>query len=366
MDDLVATFAERGCAVLRGALTDSEVEACRCGLHADLASIGIDHGAIEATCVEAERTGRKISLNKDIQAALRRAQAHQTGAIPLSFSPWRLQHCALNAGLIQAHHRLWSLYSTGTDDRFASRRSGTFDPLARAHPLLDAVGYRVPSAVCGEARQRVQRGLGAHLDLNPAHPWEDLRIPSTQRDVAALSFWRPIQCFVALTAGSFTCTPGLHTEFDRVFSSEDGGCLHGLPPPQGRFFALSGKRFAAIEARMEAMHFDPGDAVLWDSRLAHKTADTLEGVAVREVVYTAFLPSTSENTAYATVQGRCLRDGRFPPSQAFGVAPLAKEGVGVAVGGPDRAASDAMVPGWNPKFLASLPERDRKALCLDV
>lgn len=157
------------------------------------------------------------SLSEDTRAALKRAQAHHTGALPLPFSPWRLRHCALNPKLVAAHRQVWTLYSEGVDERFASFRRGTFAPSAAAYPLLDAVGYRVPTAVCGEARQRVQRGLGTHLDLNPAEPWADLKVYSAHNSENGeeLAYWRPLQCFVALTDGVFLCAEGLHVS---VFS----------------------------------------------------------------------------------------------------------------------------------------------------
>lgn len=115
---------------------------------------------------------------------------------------------------------------------------------------------------------------------------------------------------------------------------------------------------------MVPVPFLAGDAVLWDSRLAHKTSEELPGQHVREVVYSAFLPDTPVNRIYAKVQASCLSTGRFPPSQAFGVAPLAKEGV-KAMGGPDRASTDVTVPGWDPMALAELTPADASALLLD-
>ena len=83
------------------------------------------------------------------------------------------------------------------------------------------------------------------------------------------------------------------------------------------------------------------------------------------MVYTAFLPPLPENRAYAAVQGDCLRRGKFPPVQAFGVANIAKEGAKrAATGGSNRPSNEAVVPGWDPNALAELPLAVKTALCL--
>ena len=212
-------FARDGVAVVPGILTAAQVAACRAGLHTDLAVLGIVHTHIIDKATEAAAT-HSLSvapcISADTAAALRRIQAHKSGAIPLAFSPWRLQHCALNSKLIQLHHRLWRLYAEGTEEGFASPWVGSFRlppvPAANeasghtpgaakkqtpgvtdkdtagvvyehttgatdrdgadeagldAFPLLDAVGYRLPTVLAGEGRMRVQQPLDPHVDLNP-------------------------------------------------------------------------------------------------------------------------------------------------------------------------------------------------------
>ena len=83
-------------------------------------------------------------------------------------------------------------------------------------------------------------------------------------------------------------------------------------------------------------------------------------------MYTAFLPRTESNAKYAAVQAKCLATGTFPPSQAFGVAPVAKEGAGAdrRTGGASRPHPTARVPGWDAAALAELPDDVRGLLLL--
>lgn len=82
------------------------------------------------------------------------------------------------------------------------------------------------------------------------------------------------------------------------------------------------------------------------------------------MVYSAFLPETPENVGYAQVQGICLRRGRYPPSQQFGVAPMAKPtGSGNAQsGGPERPSPSAVVPGWASDVLDTISSDDAELL----
>lgn len=56
----VETFAAKGVVVVPGILSTRELDECRDGLHADLASIGIDHDAViraAADCDNDVRSG---------------------------------------------------------------------------------------------------------------------------------------------------------------------------------------------------------------------------------------------------------------------------------------------------------------------
>ena len=121
---LVDTFRRRGCAVLPAVLGAAAVQECRAGLHNDLQALGIDHNAIvaaaevcngrAAAAAAAAAGGQELhpsakkkgkngggggggsaavapGLPASTVRMLRRAQAHATGAIPLSFSSWRLK-----------------------------------------------------------------------------------------------------------------------------------------------------------------------------------------------------------------------------------------------------------------------------------
>ena len=343
-DSLVERFRERGCIVAKSVLSPDAVAACREGLHADLLSLGIDHDAVEIAAGSAAM-GSIPAVSAAVQTALRRAQSHQTGALPLPFSPWRLEHCATNARLFALHQRLWRLYANprSSDSAFVSPRAGTFDPASgKGWALLDAVGYRIPSVVSSKA----QRGLGMHLDLSPWQPWHDFELKADwrlQQDPEAHTgspaaaaptrtswkFWRPIQCFIALTPGRFECCAGVHAAWDALLGAGETSMLRGVKPYRGRFYSLHPwtKRFAPrLEPYRTSIAFDAGDAVLWDSRTPHCVGERLPGAKTREVIYTAFLPPTFQNEEYGHEQARCLTRGVFPPSQAFGISPIVRGG----------------------------------------
>ena len=132
----VEHFAEHGCCVVPGVLQPVAVAECRAGLHGDLLGLGIDHHEIERLAARAVDSGGPggVVLPLGTRAALARAQAHQTGAIPLPFSRWRLEHCALNPELLAAHRRIWRHYAEPGSAGFGgfdSPRAGSFDPDGR-------------------------------------------------------------------------------------------------------------------------------------------------------------------------------------------------------------------------------------------
>ena len=367
-EDIVEKFRKAGVVVISDVLSPRQVLECREGLHNDLLNLGIDHEKIQRCAQEGE------ALGQETHEALRRAQAHATGAIPLLCSPWRLEHCSTNERLRTVHQSLWSLYATGEDPAFSSYRAG-FDPSVRGFPLLDPIGYRMPTSVVrGSGKQRVQRALNAHLDLNPWRPWDSFIHEHEQASQkassegekpeanqgASTSIWRPTQCFIALTKGSFLCQKGCHTEFDNVFSTAEGGSLHGIPEARCKFFSLcTMKRFAAATNRFEEVTFEAGDAVIWDSRIPHATAESHDGTEPREVVYSGWLPPITENQRYAQEQAHCVLAGKYPPNQSFGVAPMARAGTG---SGTQMAG---LIPGWDPEALDGLSSRVRDILGLD-
>jgi hypothetical protein len=240
--------------------------------------------------------------------------------------------------------------------------------------LLDPIGYRMPSAVVrGGGKKRVQRALNAHLDLNPWRPWDSFihKLSSSSAassegegpelaETTTTSLWRPTQCFIALTRGTFLCQKGCHAEFDEIFTSAKGGILHGIPEARCKFFSLGAmKRFAPATNRFEEVSFEPGDAVIWDSRIPHATAVSHGGTESREVVYSGWLPPIPENLAYAKEQARCVVAGEYPPNQSFGVAPMARAGTG------SETQMKGRVPGWNPEAVEGLSSRARGVLGLD-
>lgn len=86
-DDLLPVFRRDGVVVFPGALTSAAVSECRAGLHADLKELGIDYAEVVAMAE------RGATVPPPVETALRRAQAHATGALPLYFSAWRLAPC---------------------------------------------------------------------------------------------------------------------------------------------------------------------------------------------------------------------------------------------------------------------------------
>ena len=361
---LVEEFRVRGSIVVEGVLGPDAVEACRAGLHADLHALGVDH----ATIVKAAEDG--APLPDAIRVALQSVQSHTSGAFPLPFSQWRLEHCATNERLASLHQRLWQLYADGEDQNFQSPWAGTFDPTTEnGTPILDGVGYRIPSSlVVAEDDSLLQAGIGMHFDLSPWAPWAAFDVRAPWRDVRASwgqkktneiswQIWRPIQCFIALTPGRFECCAGVHADWDELFATADDerSLLSGKKPFYGRHYSLHPwrKRYQErLKPYLTSLDFKAGDAVLWDARTPHRTSPTLEGARTREVVYSSFLPPTTDNKRYAYEQATCLRDGTFPPCQAFGVSPIVKSGG--AVPGWRAGAEDSLSP-FARSLLAPMP-----------
>ena len=78
-----------------------------------------------------------------------------------------------------------------------------FDPSA-GYCYVDSLNFRLPTALAGTGKERLQKNLGPHIDLNPWNKYGGVK---------GRKRWRPFQGFISLTdgAGGLSVCPGFHT-----------------------------------------------------------------------------------------------------------------------------------------------------------
>lgn len=134
--------------VIPNVLSPEEVTLCRKGLHDDLLSLGVDHNNLAGSL-----------------EALQSIQTHQSGGLPLHYSPWRIKYCACNEnffGFIQQLWKVtWAINAPGFECPYAPF------PTDSGFALIDSVNFRLPSSLIQPVRSKdkLQKNLGPHVDL---------------------------------------------------------------------------------------------------------------------------------------------------------------------------------------------------------
>jgi len=95
---------------------------------------------------------------------------------------------------------------------------------------------------------------------------------------------------------------------------------------------------------MRPVPYKPGDAVIWDWRLAHRITEDHPGSDTREVVYTSFFPDIPLNRNFVAHQLEAMKSGAYPPE-------FMREG-----------NKGEIVPGWDTQVLRNLTEWEEKIL----
>jgi len=261
---------------------------------------------------------------------VRRVQTHTSGGMPFHYSPWRLKHCVLNARLFEATKAIWKETWAVNAPGFECGH-GAFDA-GVGYAFIDSVNFRLPSRILVDRYQNVQKTIGPHMDINPWDKWG-----GRKGNVR----WRPFQGFIALTdhEGGFMCCPGFHLQLDDYFSR--------IPQPAGHtkgYVSLYGKEYRDIHARMRQIHYNPGDAVIWDWRLPHRITEDHPGTEPREVVYTSFFPDIPLNRRYVENQLEAMKTGKYPPEFSR------------------DENRDTIVPGWDPAVFNSFSTIEKQLL----
>jgi len=247
--------------------------------------------------------------------------------MPFHYSPCRTKNCTLNKKLFEVTQSIWK-------DTWARCAPGFACPYApfdasRGYAFVDSLNFRLPSSL---VVNKVQRTIGPHIDINPWDQWGGRK--------GSLR-WRPLQGFIALTdhTGGFMACPGFHLEIDEYF-----GKIPRPPDHTQGYISLHSSDYADIHARMIQVPYKPGDAVIWDWRLAHRITEDHPGRDTREVVYTSFFPDILLNRKYVQRQLEAFKKGIYPPEYM-------KDG-----------KQNEKVPGWDPQVLQNLTEFDEKLL----
>lgn len=169
--------------------------------------------------------------------------------------------------------------------------------------------YRIPSKFFNTLElKQMDRGTGAHLDLNPFDPFSSnlYDSPDGAQRARPLTFWQPIQGLVAVSdnrsenCGGFCTIPGFHLEcfayFHRKRSEwkEEERTLKRLNQ-----IHLDEKYTPEIMSRFKHIPLEKGDYLLWDWRMPHLTESQNLSDDVREVIYVAHLPDVELNRKYA-------------------------------------------------------------------
>lgn len=170
--------------------------------------------------------------------------------------------------------------------------------------------YRIPSKhFTTPDLKQLDRGTGAHIDLNPFDPFSsnvsDSSSGDDARHVKPLKFWQPIQGLVAVSenrspnTGGFCTIPGFHLECFEYFHrkrkewQEEERTLKRLNQ-----IHLDEKHTPELMNRFTHVPLERGDYLLWDWRMPHLTETQNLSDEVREVVYVAHLPDVELNRRY--------------------------------------------------------------------
>ena len=207
--------------------------------------------------------------------------------------------------------RLFSLMSHLWKETYASKNEmsetfqhpyGPFNPL-EGYMYINRVCYRVPDVISSAHRikkKTLQRSLTPHWDLCPS------RLFSSTKEIPR---WRPIQCFVALTAnhkpstGGFEAIRGFHREFEQYHNKKDMEVIESKEQtPTVCVGDFAPARESSLLHRMEHIPYEAGSVIFWDWRIPHANAYHHVGHLPREVVYTGFLPAISMNKTFAAAQ----------------------------------------------------------------